>query len=250
MKGSHRFRAAMTGAMSSYILPSFEMDREELEAALKNHLFNLEGPRVISRAPTPKDRFVGKVFRGFYEVQKSIDALEDIVLYAGRFPYKNTRVTPERHLQFCVEAYLSEVYILRERLVAYLKMVQRQYKGEVGLRAVRTQCQFFLKGLVSSLEGMVRVRGAHVHEYRYTDPDIDRLGTFALLSRSDDSEFSRTMRTFFRTEYRTVRKKWRRTLLTNNKTIKLLLDPFFDSLHTLMFERGTQALRFPKGVIT
>jgi hypothetical protein len=115
-------------------------------------------------------------------------------------------VTPERHLQFCVESYLSEVYLLRERLVAYLKVIQRQYKGEVGLRAALTQCQSVVKSVVTPLEGVVRVRSAHVHEYRFKDPDIDRLGTIALLSQSD-SEFSRIMRTFFRMEYPTVRKK-------------------------------------------
>ena len=250
MKGLERFQTVMIRAAQSYLLPLFERDRKQLGAALRNELFNLEGPRVVERTSTARDRFMGKVFRGFREIQKCAEALEDIALYVGRFPYKNTRVTPERHLQFCVEAYLSEVYILRERLVAYLSVVQRQYRGEVGLRVVVARCRSVLKDVMSSLDGVVRVRGAHVHKYRFTDPDIDRLGTISLLSQSGDDDLSRALRPYFRAEYRTVRDKWRHTLFRNNKTVILLLDSFFDELHALMFEKETQALRFPKGTAT
>ena len=90
----------------------------------------------------------------------------------------------------------------------------------------------------------LNIEGAQVQVAVY------RQGTHPQLFSQGEDKISRLMRTFFHLEYATVRKKWRRTLLMNNKAVRLLLDSFFENLYRLMFEKTTQALRLPKGMET
>jgi len=248
MNGLERFQSAMLTAMRPYLLSAIEQYRQDFEHAIKNRLFNLKGPRVVNRALTPKDRFLGKMFGAFNELQKSFETLEDIAFYVARFPYRNTRVTPERHLQFCVEAYLNEVYLLQERLLAFVKLVERQYKKDKDEAFARIQFQSLADSIRQSLKGVVGARATHVHEVRFTDPDIDRLSMIALLSRNRDGKSDELRRVYFRLEYDDAKGKWRDKLSQNNKTIRSMLDMVYDNLYGLIFETTTGELRIPKRV--
>ena len=45
----------------------------------------------------------------------ALDTMRDIEFYPGRFPSRKTQIAKHRHVQFHVEAFFHELYILFER---------------------------------------------------------------------------------------------------------------------------------------
>lgn len=247
MKGYIRFQKAMIDAAKQHWTPALEEHREALAETIKNDLFNLDGPRQIDRQIGARDQFFGKAFHGFIEISKSMETLEDIAFYLSRFPFQQTRITRERYLQFHVESYFSEIYLLRERLTRYITLLERQYKRDPGLSNVQERCKRLTDTISNSLEGVIDVRRRHVHEVRFRDEGIDRLSTIALLSQGPDDEISTLMKEYYREEHRNVKKIWRDRVTANNKAIKELLDIFFDSLFPMAFNERTSEIRYPRG---
>lgn len=158
MKGLARFQNAVLDAVQSLIRPLL-VDPHRYSAAsdaLMNHLLDLPGPRHVARDRTPREVYVSAVFDGFVEITKSLETLEDIRFLVKRFPYRNTRVTEERYLQLLAETYLSEIYVLRERLKAYIVRVERESKrGRFSTLSPR-----FQKGLVTRVNRPCSNKGA------------------------------------------------------------------------------------------
>jgi hypothetical protein len=185
------------------------------------------------------------MFLGFLEIANSLETLEDIAFYVGRFPFQKTRITPERYLRFHVEAWLAEVYILQERLTSYLKVVERQHKKDPHLPAIRGSVQDLEEFLRKTLKGVIDVRRQHVHIVRFSDEDIDRLSYMEAMTHGPDDGFSRLMRLLHHNEHRKVKKTWKDRVVTNNKAIRDLLDIFFDALFPVVFDEKTRALKYP-----
>lgn len=247
-KGFERFQTAMIAAAQQHLKPAIEKHRDALAETLNNDLFDLDGPRKLDRPLDARDEFFGKIFCGFMEIYKSLETLNDIAFYINRFPFHQTRITRERYLQFHVESYVSEVYILRERLTPYITLIERQYRRDSRLSGVQARCTALTEAITQSLQGIVDVRGHHVHRVRFSDNDIDRLSTFTLLSQGSDGELSSFMKESYHYEHRRVKKKWCDRAKANNKAIRELLDIFFDSLFPVVFDEDTLLLRYPKGV--
>lgn len=247
MKGFERFQKAMIEAAQLHLKPAMEDHKEALAETMKNDLFDLDGPRQLDRQLSAHDQFFGRAFRGFLEISKSLETLDDIAFYIGRFPFHRTRITRERYLQYHVESYFSETYILRERLTRYVTLLERQYRRDPRISNVQGRCKALIDGITQSLEGVIDVRRRHVHEVRFSDDGIDRLSTLALLSRGSDDELSNLMKEYYREEHIRVKKIWVDRAKTNNNAIRQLLDVFFDSLYPVAFDEKTSLLRYPRG---
>lgn len=99
---------------------------------IRKHLFDL-GPPTPPRPPstdTGRQAFFRKLRIGLQEIDTSREALRDIEYYIGRFPYRTTRILKHSYLQFHVEAFYNEIYILDLRLLNYLILMERQYRGD------------------------------------------------------------------------------------------------------------------------
>lgn len=251
MSGLPKFQKAILGAAKQHWMPLVEEHREEFGETIKNHLFDLNGSRHLTRHQSAREQYFARIFRGFTEISTSLDTLDDIAFYVRRFPFEGTRITRERYLQFHVEAHYSEIYILRERLKAYITIFRRQYRKDPQLSNVEKQCDALTKTLDTALTGVVNLRGLHIHKARFSDDAIDRLSTIGLLSRdSDSSEFGRLMRSYYREEHKNVRRIWRDRMRENVKAIRQLLDAFFDALFPMVFDPKTETLRYPRGIRT
>lgn len=248
MKGFARFNKAMIEAAQKHLKPAMEEHRDALAETLKNELFDLDGPRQIERPISTPDKFFGRAFRGFLEISKSLETLDDIAFYISHFPFQHTRITRERYLQFHVESYFSEIYILRERLKKYIKSLERQYKSDPCISNVQVRCKTLTDEITRTLEGVIDVRRRHVHEIRFNDESIDRLSTIALLSQGSDDEVSSYMVEYYRHEHRKVKKIWSGRVKANNKAIRELLDIFFDALFSIAFDENSSELRYPRSV--
>ena len=199
---------------------------------MSNSLFDLDGPKTVSERASDKAYFVAnKLFRPLSEIMNNFEALENIAIYSGSFPYKKHGVSRISYLRYHIENYLNELYILKNRLIAYLKIIERSYRKCDRFGEIHKIMEPVYNIVSRSLEGYVNIRGAHVHANRYTDSEIDRLAELELFSRlSDDKEMSQLLHSVFIQQYRVIRKKWVGKMQDDIEALRKLIDIYFENL--------------------
>ena len=245
-KGLAKFQRVLLDAVGADLLPITRgKKRKLLGETIHNHIFDLPGPRQLpSENKSPSQVYLGKLFRGFLEISKCMETLEDIQLYIGRFPFRTTKVTRGRYLQFHYEAYLHEMYVLEQRLLQYSTLIERRYRKGALSEEIAKLCEKLRKLVKQVLQGIVTLRSSHVHQSRVWDESIDRLGAMELLMHAGETEFARALRSYYRLEYSKTRKRWRTTLKENNAAVSRLLDVYFDALYDYCFDSNS-APKYP-----
>lgn len=242
------YRECVISAMTSILNPVAESNRAELGELVHDSLINLGPPRTIKRKLNSLEEYVGKLFQGYIEIAKSLQMLEDISFYIGRFPFSKTHITHENYLRFHVEAFVSEVYVLRERLQSYLKLFERQFKKDASIPNASSIIGEAKEIVDSHLDSIVKIRGAHVHEYRLSEDFIDRIGSLDLLRRYGGPGLAEVAEANYRTEVKRVRKNWRDSTKKNIRSIESFLDIYFLILYRVAFNPETKEARIPKGI--
>ena len=246
MGGFERFQHAMLTAFQKQLETVVAQHKDELGAALKNDIFDLDGPREVNRIYAPHEYLIAKHFRSYLEINRSIQTLEDIEFYVRRFPFQKTHIKCESYLQFHIECYFSELYILRERLTTYFKLVQRLYRKEPKIQEVNKICTAAQDAVDDALRGVTTVRSSHVHQERFTDKEIERLDILALLANAPDQQLSEVAANYYKEVYRAIKKKWSTRIKTDIGSIKKLLDVVFGALHPIIFDEPTGNIHLPK----
>ncbi len=130
MSGFNTYLTTVIKVSVKSAYPDKKKPSKELVEVFNNHLFNLDGPITLERTLTEKEIVISKLFYGFLEIHRSYERLKDHEIYINSFPYSKTSLSRVSHLNYCVENYLSEFYILKERIKAYLTTVGRIYKND------------------------------------------------------------------------------------------------------------------------
>jgi len=248
MPSRETFTRLMLDAISEYSAPIFKLHSKELGEAIQNDLFDLDGPREVNREHSPSDYFMAEIFRGFSEIDESFRTLEDIAFYVRRFPFARTKVTKERYLQFHIECYYTEVYLMRERLKSYLKLLRRRFKRGAPLPTLQETCARLESVTTEALKGVTNMRSQHVHQSRITDKAIARMRMASLLMLSPDPKMRDVMADYHRELHRDAKRTWSRTMKSNNAAIRKLLDHFFGALEPMLFDSETGKVRRPKHI--
>jgi len=217
---------AMDGALDAPGL----MENLEVQEAVWNTVFDEDGPRVADTKPSDKSRFVAtKLFHGFSEIFSSRERLKQIEQYIKRFPYRDTGISRLDYLRYHIENWLNEVYILKERMIAYNTAITRSYRKSNNADLLESQLSQSSKSVSASLQGVISVRGAHVHNSRYTDDDLDRLRTLELLLLAE-SELTPIFRKLYLEVYKSTRRKWFKNMRTNHDAIEIILNAYSQTL--------------------
>ena len=243
MASVRKFEAALMKALGIHLLPKLHQDKSALNEVLANELLGLDGPRHVSSVYSQLEFDLWKVFRGYSEVTKSIATLEDISFYVSKYPYAEPVVAPSRYLRFHAEAYLSEVYILRERMTTLAKVAKRQLK-KLHSPAENSEALDRVISLVeSTLAPVITTRGKHTHEQRLADPEIERLDSIALFIQFPDRKLNRIAEMYAKRAERAAFRKWRNVIRNNNRAIGQLSKAYEKILHKAILSSGSPYLR-------
>jgi len=224
---------------------NIERDKELGQVAF-NSLFNLDGPKTVSKKPPEKSIFiVNKLFKPFSEILNSIEAIENISVFIRSFPYKKQNISRVHYLKYHIENYLNELYILRNRLISYLKIIERAYRKSNNYSHIERTLKPVYNFISSAFKGYTEIRGIHVHQNRYSDDDISRLSSLELLSRGDSKQ-EKFLKNYFIFEYKKVRKKWMKKIKDDMHSIHDLLNYYFKQLILAISENGK--IKYPSHV--
>lgn len=175
------FEKSLMKALGIHLLPKLSGNPQALSDVLVNDLAGGDGPRRITSEYNALEFDLWRIQRAHREVEKSIQTLSDIAVYLSKCPFAEDEIPPSRYLQFHAEAFVSETYILRERMEVLLKISKRQLKKLRPPAATAAQVDGLLAHVHAALEPVVDVRRKHTHEERLNEAAIERLDTIDLL---------------------------------------------------------------------
>ena len=233
------FEKALLNAFSEAATRAVREHREEYARILGSRLFEMEGPRFLDdKFLTPADNFIRTLGLEWIEIVESAQALEAVPKYLGKESGRPASITRVQNLRYHYEHYFHEVYILKERLSRFLKIIQRKYRREEVTKTIKK-----LESLVSEgFESLVSSRSVHVHKKRFSDPDIDRLKGFQIVAGNN-----RTFRRQLQRILRDVRRKKLEQIKSNNYAIEKLLNEYCRMLYPILFDKKGKP-RFPAGI--
>ena len=165
----------MLESLGPYIAGSTPAERENVEKWVRAALYCESLPEGIPINLSPADRFIGKLFRGSFEISESVERLRFLEVYFRQFPSHLTRIWRSRFLSFLIEGYFHEVYILQQRLLSFLTILKRLYKTARNYKEIVQIADSLNQIILTALGDIVHTRGHHVHEHRFSDQELERL---------------------------------------------------------------------------
>ena len=194
---------------------------------------------------TRDEQFAATMFRRFTEIHNCIERLKDCEAYVGSFPFKRGRITRHAYLQLVVEAHLNELYVLRERLLAYAKTVERAYRKDLHSKEIAKVTASLEAFVVKVLSSFARARGSHIHEYRYSHDDIERLQLVALLKLSPDKEFKKRIRALGKVAIADTHARLRNQAKKWNLLASRVIEMFAKEISPLVISNDLKSFRYP-----
>ena len=183
------------------------------------------------------DQLLRPVFYGFMEISRTVEMLKDVEIHIRRSPFSRNGIPRGRRLLFLIHAYLNELFILRERLLAYATALERLYRK--GPRAMEVS-EAARKARELAKEGFARIssiRGSHVHERRFTDDKLEHfLTTELIMTHSESPELGPKDRRYMEWEYKQVKGEWTKGAKAVNRVVGHLLDAYAALLYSCLFD--------------
>ncbi len=207
---------------------------------IRSKIFDAPQQIIESTNRSPEEESLLKIFNGFLEIREAFDVMSDIPVYLQKpFP-KVRKISKPRYLRYHVANYFNEIYILRERLKSYKKIVirlTRKIKQKPDLSSIcRTD------EIIAILDKPVDLRGEHVHRKRLTNEEFEKLDFLEIISGEESLPFEEML------DSQALRYKaeWVEVLKANNSVIKQLLSEYFHEIYDLTFDRKGQLLTFSR----
>lgn len=223
---------------------NIERFRAALLAVLRRELLNVRDGKLPAIMATKPDesiihnlsrdqQLVADLFWGAAEIWDCQAVLNDIETFLRRNPYTSLGVSRSRYLSYHVGNFLSEIYVLHERVNRFTKIVERKYRKNqtpqlAGVALAR-------KKVLSALAGLRHKRGMHVHERRFTTPGLHRLAGFEILAEIEEADRPPLTFAVIQHEYRQERAYWRKSVRETTTVAEKLLDELFAALWPVVF---------------
>lgn len=237
LKGLEKFQAALMNdeldGMASWL--TSKKKSKLLMDEVHKHIFET-GPPTPPRKRTGRSNYHQLLTYHLAEIQTTLDTMSDIEFYMGRFPYSETKIARHRHLTFHVQAFLNELYILQQRLDSLLTFIERQYRKDPRLDYIKDVCKHLRNFVTESMKKGVEIRGSHVHKWRLSDNDHDRLIGIDLYTKMPNEKIQAAFKKFYDSEYKKIRKRRREWVASGIKVSHELVGGYFDALFELVFD--------------
>jgi hypothetical protein len=239
-----RFTSSLVAICQDIILSSAEKDHVEMRKAMKNLLFDRNDPVEFTEQNSPSERVPVLLFYSLCEIKTAAQNLSDTEIYIRRFPYRDTPITRIRYLRYIFVNYLNEVYLLKQRLKAFLQLVEELYASGVHRKDIRKVTQPLFSYISQVFENLVDARSSHIHKEYYSDRQLEKLEILELTTGNYDLNQNRLIWPgYFQWQYREIRKQKVRQVREINEAIRDILNAFFSKLYPIVFDENDNVIR-------
>jgi len=175
------------------------------------------------------------------EIIGSIEIIDLIPTFFKTFPYKRSGMSKARYLQYHIGNYFVEIGNLNYRLELYAGKIKNAYgkiaKNKKNIELIAKTLQKYRKTV---FKGLIDIRDSHVHKFRYTDKEIDRLLELELIAKyADKSKRDILLKVQHENAFKKIRKKWNSLIKENDVQIEQTLDFYFETLLKIVAPKGS-----------
>lgn len=190
-----------------------------------------------TKAPADtKERYWIDNFYYYVDIVHSFERLYISYAFLCKFPkfryYNLFRINELTWVTYHIEFYLQENYILRERTIRWLKILKilARRKSKPNLE---NKIFHIIKFFDKAFENLSKVRGAHVHSYRFQPKEFSGIDTLNLLISHGKMKRLTVMRNI---KLIFLILDWKKTIISNNKKLIKIYDILFKSLRKILIE--------------
>lgn len=166
-----------------------------------------------------------KILGEFSDISNTYDALILSEVLISVAPPRSKRIEHGKYINYVVNTYLQDVYILKERLNSYATRIKRLHNKSGRSDLTKKHIDPLFGIVKNSFQNIVDTRGSHVHAKRYSDKELDDVSTMSLVSK-----YSLDYEPHFNDSISRAKIVWYERIKTNNIETKKLLDLYFESL--------------------
>jgi hypothetical protein len=167
--------------------------------------------------------YFNTIFKGFSDICETIETIEMLLVMIEVKPPRSRRISIDLYFKHIVASYLSEVYILKERLNSYATKISRLYNKTISSTGVKKDFDQIYSQIKESLGNINKARNHHVHLQRHSDHDLNWLSSLKLVSERDEY-----FREGLNSQIKILQHKWKQRVSDNNEALGKLLTRYFD----------------------
>lgn len=185
----------------------------------------IENHQKGTLAEPSKHKSFNTIFYGFTEISNTFEALKLSEVLVSVSPPRSNRINNDEYIKYLINTYLQDAYILKERLNTYATKLKRMHERFARGGLVLAHIDPLFEFVKSSLDGLVNIRGNHVHANRYSDDELDYVAQMALISK-----YNPEYEPHYKFSYKRAQRTWSSRIKSNNEATEKLLDHYFDNL--------------------
>lgn len=199
-------------------------------------------PKTAQLQPNTNEKYWCEWLREYIKVSASISRLEQssayLPLYQKAWYTARKKLDEAAWLQYHIEKYLQEEFILYCRLRALLRQVEKLCISKTD-RGALTEIASLRRFLEKACKRPVALRGRHVHEQHMEDQKLASLQSMIFFGqiiplKEIDESLHRIGEGLRRKKYVELRKWWKRELTTGNRAIERLCGEIFESITKIL----------------
>ncbi|HHF2921130.1 hypothetical protein D8S93_24230 [Vibrio sp. VGrn 2] len=192
--------------------------------------------RIKNKEPTvfSHREVFNTIFMGSTEITETFEALQFSETLLSVASPRSKKVAKEKYIKYVINTYLQDVYILKERLNTYATKIKRMHERAGRRDLVSKHIDPLFPLIKSSFQGIVDVRGAHVHSARYTDEQVTEATSMALIAAYNEDYTNHF-------EYSVMKlcNDWRIRISKNNIETEKLLKKYFSNIQSVIEVNGS-----------
>jgi len=240
MSEYNKYNDLLFAAIKSFINNVILADKEFIYNL--SEYINGKELKHLSRNINIRNKYISDIHSCFVEIQYSMLTLKDTEYYINCYSYKSKKLSRTRSLRYHIENYMQELFILRERLLLYLKKIDRFYRKDHKYADITKRTKHVSYYVEKSFEIITPVRGTHVHQRRIYCPEIVRLEYYDVLATIRKDYIKKHNQ-----EYKKVRRQWVKRIKVLNEAISKLMDNYFYHLKKIIF-LPDGSLNYPENI--
>ena len=161
------------------------------------------------------------------EISYILNYLSDskLYVYLNPTPFIKSKITNARYLNYHMHNYFNNVYILKERMSAFLQRIKRSSK-DAGTKRVAGSYHATIE---QYFKPYGKIRDKHTHLVRYIDDDISTLEAFEdAYGSSFFNDNKLIKKNHISMAYSEVKKPWLNFMKISDISINNLVSEYFD----------------------
>lgn len=244
----YKFDMSLNKAFNEYMSPRIETKKEEFITAHMNRMIGRNEQITVADVSSPEGKFLAVISMGAFEIFNTYESILDAEIYIRKFPYSRTRISKSRHLKSVIISHLHNIFILKERMVRYLKVLRKRYgkkssaDGKFTLEITKL-LENYTKDSFSHLNS---TRNIHVHVEEFYDAGLEQLSLLENFINNNPTVSSLDeFREYYDFEFNMIRKKKIEEIKKINADVEGTLDMFFGLIYPIVFDESDNLITIP-----